>query len=153
MRIANAGDFVGYRSLLAKIPYNYSAVAIEDTTICQIPKSEFFTLIRGNNDFYERVMQLICKDADEVEAKMSDIAYKPVRGRIAEALMLLNGARRDTEFITLTREDLASLVGTVKETAIRIISEFRDDNIIEIDRRRIKILQPEKLMRISNLYD
>jgi CRP-like cAMP-binding protein len=152
-RIARPGDLLGYRSLIAKTTYTYSAVAIEDTAICLIPKPEFFALIRNNSQFYEGLMQLLCKEADEMEAKIGDIAYKPVRGRIAEALMLLAGAAKESGYITLTREDLASLVGTVKETAIRIISEFREENLLEVDKRRIRILRPEKLMQISNLYD
>jgi CRP/FNR family transcriptional regulator, polysaccharide utilization system transcription regulator len=152
-RIARPGDLLGYRSLIARTTYTYSAVAIEDTTICLIPKPEFFTLIRNNSQFYEGLMQLLCKEADEMEAKIGDIAYKPVRGRIAEALMLLAGAAKESGYITLTREDLASLVGTVKETAIRIISEFRTEKLLEVDKRRIRILRPEKLLQISNLYD
>jgi CRP/FNR family transcriptional regulator, polysaccharide utilization system transcription regulator len=153
VRIARPGDFLGYRSLISKARYTYSAIAIEDAAVCLIPKPEFFTLIRNNNQFYESLMQLICKEADEMEAKIGDIAYKPVRGRIAEALVLLAGACKDSEYITLTREDLASLVGTVKETAIRIISEFKDEKIIEIDKRRIRILNQAKLMAVCNLYD
>jgi CRP/FNR family transcriptional regulator, polysaccharide utilization system transcription regulator len=153
VRIARTGDFIGYRSLISKTRYTYSAIAIEDATICLVPKPEFFALIRNNNQFYESLMQLICKEADEMEAKIGDIAYKPVRGRIAEALILLAGACKDSEYITLTREDLASLVGTVKETAIRIISEFKDEKIIEIDKRRIRILNQEKLLAVCDLYD
>lgn len=153
LRIARPGDFLGYRSLISKSRYTHSAIAIEDATICLIPKADFFALIRNNNQFYDSLVQTICKEADEVETKIGDIAYKPVRGRIAEALMLLAGACNDGDYITLTREDLASFVGTVKETAIRIISELREEKIIEIDKRRIRILNPEKLLAVCHLYD
>jgi CRP/FNR family transcriptional regulator, polysaccharide utilization system transcription regulator len=158
MRIAAPGDFLGYRSLVAHRPYADTAIALEDTTICLLPKSEFFNLMQHNKKFYEALLQRICKDADDMEAKLGNIAYKPVRGRIAEALVLLAGKNHQQKpkadsYINLTREDLASLVGTVKETAIRTISEFKDENLIEIDKRRIKILNLDKLLHISNLYD
>ncbi len=160
VRIAAPGDFLGYRSLVAQRPYSDTAIAIEDTTICLVPKSEFFNLMQNNKKFYESLLQKICRDADEMENKLSNIAYKPVRGRIAEALLILAGknthegkeAKADA-YINLTREDLASLVGTVKETAIRTISEFKDENLIAIDKRRIRILNFDKLLHISNLYD
>lgn len=158
MRIAGPGDFLGYRSLIAHRPYTDTAVAIEDATICLVPKSEFFNVMQNNKKFYEALLQMICKDADEMETKLGNIAYKPVRGRIAEALVLLAGKnqfekKEDKTYINLTREDLASLVGTVKETAIRTISEFKDENLIEIDKRRIRILDFDKLLYISSLYD
>jgi CRP-like cAMP-binding protein len=82
------------------------------------------------------------------------LAHKPVRSRIAEALLLLSNSSTDEEHvISLTREDLASFVGTVKETAIRVISELRDANIISIDKRKIRILNPQMLTHISNVYD
>lgn len=154
IRIAQEGNFLGYRSLILKSRYPYSAIALEECRICIIPKADFFALLRNNNDFYQALMELICKEADEAEAKLSDIAYKPVRSRIAEALLLLaNASTEEDHAITLTREDLASFVGTVKETAIRVISELRDANIISIDKRKIRILNPQMLTYISNVCD
>ena len=124
LRIAKPGDFVGYKSLIKGSRYRASAVAIEDSSICLIPKAIFMELLNENVAFYQQIVHLLCDVIDSAESKLTDIAYKPVRGRIAEALLLLDKAFEDKEQITLTREDLAGLVGTVKETAIRIISEF-----------------------------
>lgn len=154
MRIAHEGNFLGYRSLILKSRYTYSAIALEECRVCVIPKAEFFALLRNNNNFYQALMEMICREADEAEAKLSDLAHKPVRSRIAEALLLLSNSSTDEEHvISLTREDLASFVGTVKETAIRVISELRDANIISIDKRKIRILNPQMLTHISNVYD
>jgi CRP-like cAMP-binding protein len=153
LRIAKAGDFLGYRSLIGNTRYRASAVALEDSTACLIPKTEFSQLIRQNVNFYDGIMKMLCEVIENAETKITDIAYKPVRGRIAEALIMLDQAFADREQITLTREDLAGFVGTVKETAIRIISEFKNEKLIEINKRSIKVLNPEGLLRISNLYD
>lgn len=153
LRIAKPGDFLGYRSLLSEQRYRASAIAIEDCNICLVPRSTFTKLLQQNNRFYQGLTKMLCDVIENAENKLTDIAYKPVRGRVAEALLLLDKAFEDREQITLTREDLASFVGTVKETAIRIISEFKSENLIEINKRSIKVVNPEGLMRISNLYD
>ncbi|GAA4842193.1 Crp/Fnr family transcriptional regulator [Algivirga pacifica] len=153
LRIAKPGDLVGYKSLIMSMRYKASAIAIEDSSICLIPKSQFQELLNSNRAFYDGIMQLLCEEIDSAETKITDIAYKPVRGRIAEALLLLNSSFVDKEQITLTREDLAGLVGTVKETAIRIISEFKNENLIEINKRSIKIINEQGLKKISHLYD
>ncbi|ANQ50646.1 Crp/Fnr family transcriptional regulator [Flammeovirga yaeyamensis] len=153
LRIAKPGDFVGYKSLIKGSRYRASAIAIEDSSICHIPKAIFMELLHENVAFYQQIVHLLCEVIDNAESKLTDIAYKPVRGRIAEALLLLDKAFEDKEQITLTREDLAGLVGTVKETAIRIISEFKHEKLIEINKRSIKIINPDGLVKISHLYD
>lgn len=153
LRIAKPGDLFGYKSLIKNSRYRASAVAIEDSSICFIPKAQFNELLENNKAFYDGIMKLLCDVIESAETKITDIAYKPVRGRIAEALILLDRAFEDKEHITLTREDLAGLVGTVKETAIRIISEFKQEKLIEINKRSIKVINQEGLMKISHLYD
>ncbi|NME67276.1 Crp/Fnr family transcriptional regulator [Flammeovirga aprica] len=153
LRIAKPGDFVGYKSLIKGSRYRASAIAIEDSSICLIPKAIFMELLHENVEFYQQIVHLLCDVIDNAETKITDIAYKPVRGRIAEALLVLDKAFVDKEHITLTREDLAGLVGTVKETAIRIISEFKHEKLIEINKRSIKIINPDGLVKISHLYD
>lgn len=88
---------------------------------------------------------------------MADIAYKPVRGRVAEALLFLHNFYIDEQnpkgIINIGREDLASFVGTVKETAIRMLKEFKDEGLIETDKSNIIIKDTEGLLHISELYD
>lgn len=153
IRIAKPGDLIGYKSLLRATRYKASAVAIEDCSICMIPKQIFFDLFNHNRMFHDSIMRTLCEAIENAETKITDIAYKPVRGRIAEALIDLHACFEGKEHITLTREDLAGLVGTVKETAIRIISEFKQERLIEINKRSIKVIDREGLMKISHLYD
>ncbi len=88
---------------------------------------------------------------------MTDLAYKPVRGRMAEALLFLNKFYKDENnpegVINITREDLASFVGTVKETAIRMLKEFKDEGLIETEKSDIKLLNVTGLLHVSELYD
>lgn len=153
VRLAQAGDTIGYRSLIMQQRYEASAIATEDSKVCLIPKEQFVALSANNRHFYEALMKMLCEDIENSQRKMAEIAYKPVRGRVAEALIVLAQTATPKGVINLTREDLASFVGTVKETVIRILSEFKAENHIEIDKRTIRVLNLAALEKVSNLYD
>ena len=157
VRIAKEGDFLGYSSLLGGLPYPVSAAAIEDSTVCHIPRSVVFSVFKENHRFSQGLIKLLCETIDTSIDKMADLAYKPVRGRVAEALLLLYNsyktADNPTGIVTITREDLASLVGTVKETAIRVLKEFKEDELLTTYRSDIQLTNIKGLMRIAEMYD
>ena len=153
VRIASGGDVIGYRSLLMQERYSASAIATEDSKVCFIPKEQFAALAANNRQFYDALIKMLCEDLERTQNKMAEIAYKPIRGRVAEALIILAQMTDPQGSINLTREDLASFVGTVKETVIRTLSEFKDEKLIEIDKRNIRVLSTVGLERLSNLYD
>jgi len=157
IRIVKPGDFLGYRSMLAGTRYKLSAEALEDTAVCMIPKATFLELFRTNEAFSKGLLAVLCSTLDESYTKIADIAYKPVRGRVAEALLFLHNFYKDeqnpTGIVNIGREDLASFVGTVKETAIRMLKEFKDEGLIETDKSNIIIKDTEGLLHISELYD
>lgn len=157
IRIAKPGDFVGYSSLLTGQHYPVSAAALEDSTVCMVPKEQIMGLFQDNSNFSEGLINILCSTIETSYEKMADLAYKPVKGRMAEALLLLNQTYTSDEnpegIVAITREDLASLVGTVKETAIRVLKEFKDENLITTDKTKIILLDKNGLNRISRLYD
>jgi len=89
--------------------------------------------------------------------QFSDIAQKTVRERLAEVLLLLvNDFGLDNDKylkIALTREELANIVGTATESVIRLLSEFKSDKLVELNGRKIKILNSKGLEKISNVYN
>ncbi len=89
---------------------------------------------------------------------MAELALKPVRERIAESLIILKetfGYDKDGQTINvnITREEIAQLSGTATETAIRLLSELKKSHIIDFDKKRIKVLNPHKLVIEANLWD
>ena len=157
VRIVKPGDLLGYNSLLSSTRYTVSAAALEDCVICLVPKTDITKLFKENERFSEGLINLLCNTIDESVEKMADMAYKPVRGRMAEALLWLYQAYKDESnpdgVININREDLASLVGTVKETAIRVLKEFKDDELIRAVNSDIIVLNPKGLAAVSGLYD
>jgi len=150
LTIAGKGRFLGYKDLLAGRRYTSGAIVIEDALIIFIPNKDFQDLIKSDeaSDFFTR---LLCQDLIEVEEKMVSMAHKSVRGRLAESLLTLNDTYSENG-IELTREELANLVGTAKETISRLLSEFKADNLIQIEGRSIEVLNPKGLDRILNFY-
>lgn len=146
-----AGDFLGYLPLLEGESYKESAVAIEDAELSMIPKEDFTNLITRNKDVAHKFIKLLSNNIAEKEERLLKLAYGTVRERTAEALLDLKEkhAEPDTEDIRISREDLASIVGTATESLIRTLSEFKSDGLIEIDGRRIRILNEIALRRFA----
>jgi CRP/FNR family transcriptional regulator len=126
--------------------------------VCLIPKEIFFKVIESESSLSMQIMKLLSHDLGKAEHKMTDLAQKPVRERMAEALLFLKetyGTESDgkTLSITLSREEIANVVGTATETAIRLLSEFKADAIIELQAKKIKIINSEKLIKTANIHD
>jgi CRP/FNR family transcriptional regulator len=103
-------------------------------------------------------MKLLAKDLDVAEITISSLAQKQVRERVAETLLMLKefyGMEEDGKTIksSMSRYDIASIAGTARETATRLLSEFKQDRVIDFDTKKILILNPQKLINIANLQD
>jgi len=154
IRFANSGDIIGYRSVLSSELACTTARVIEDATICYVPGDHLFTLLNNNSSFAMKLMQLTCMELGEANNYITDIAQKTVRERLAEILLLLKD-RFDLDEnqvlqISLTREELANIVGTATESVIRLLSEFKQDKLIELQGRKIKILNLPGLQKIAS---
>ncbi len=158
VRMAREGDVLGYRALLSGERYNASAVALDDTNVCFIPRDTFFTVLKTNHGLSLEIIKMLSLELRKAEQTITDIAQKPVRERTAEALLFLKetyGYEDDgaTINVILSREDIANLVGTATETAIRLLSEFKNDKIVEFVGKKIKILDVKKLVKTANIYN
>ena len=133
-----------------------TAEVLEDAATCFIPHDTLVYLVKTNGNFSMELMQLTCRELGEANAYITDIAQKTVRERLAEILVHLKNDfgldDNDILQISLTREELANIVGTATESVIRLLSEFRQDRLIELNGRKIKILDEPGLVRIGNLY-
>jgi CRP-like cAMP-binding protein len=154
---ARKGDLIGFRSVLSKELACTSAKVIEDATACFIPADTFIELIKSNGNFALELLQLTCRELGEANEYITDIAQKTVRERLAEILIRLQkdfGLDKNKVLqISLTREELANIVGTATESVIRLLSEFKQDKLIDLSGRKIIILNKSSLTRIANMYD
>lgn len=157
IRLAKEGDVLGYRSLMTNDQYSTTAVALSDCVVCLVPRTDFFSIIEQNAQFSHSLMRLLAKALGEAEERILHAAYKPVRERLAEALLLLHHLYQPATpglfSIPIAREDLAALMGTAKETASRLLSEFRDEGLVRTQGSRITLLDLNKIGKLSALYD
>lgn len=157
LRFAQPGDYLGYRALIADEPLVATAICIEDAVACFIPKKIFIELLDTVPAIGKDMLRALCHDLGVVEERVQSLAQKSVRERLAETLLFLHanfnmsGSGDDAVIhITLPREDIANIVGTATETVIRLLSEFKQDKLIEFEGKKIKLLNMEKLNRISH---
>jgi CRP/FNR family transcriptional regulator len=158
VRLAKAGDIIGYRSLISGEKYSAYAVPLEDAAICHIPRDTFFTLLTQNHHLSTRVLSLLSHELKSAEDRIVDMAQKPVRERLAETLLLLQetyGMEKDntTLGVKLTRVDLANIVGTATESVSRLLSKFKEEKIIDMQGRKIKIVDRKALVEAANVED
>ena len=158
VQLASAGDVIGYRAILCNEKYTGCAVALEDTSACLIPIQLFYSYIRDNHKIVNQIIQLFSKELKEAERKLLDITQRSVKERVAHTLLLLkesHGFENDgcTLKINIKREELASIAGTTRETAIRILKEMKLHGMIDLIGKRIKIIRHKELMRAARIFD
>lgn len=159
LSIAKENDFLGYRSLLSEDHYSVMATVSEEATICFIPKNDFLTVLKSNPLFMAKVLKLVCGELGIVEQKLSQFIGKTVRERLAATLLMLketygmDGLVSEPVEINLTRRDMANIIGSTTETVIRIISEFKDEGLIKVQNRKIKVVDTVQLAHEANFYD
>lgn len=158
IRIAGNQEFLGYTALINDMKYHVSAAVIEDADLAFIPRQDFQDTFGNDSQVAQHFTHLLCQDLVKTEQRLVDQAYRPVRGRLAEALLSLDTLYEakgsdEESFIKLSRHDLASLVGTAKETVIRLLSEFKSEHLITTEGQLISVLNPQGLLRISQMYD
>jgi CRP-like cAMP-binding protein len=150
--IYGANSFIGYATLMEDGEYHETTVAMTDTEVAVIPKIEFVELVMKNRDVAVDFINRLSGNLQERDKRLLQLAYAPVRERVAHALLMIKEKmmlQENSEEIKISRDDLASIVGTAKESLIRMLSEIRKEGLIEIDGLGIKILDEKGLRRIS----
>nr|WP_286944513.1 Crp/Fnr family transcriptional regulator [Allomuricauda sp.] len=149
VKLASTGEVMGQRSVIAEETTNLSAVAVSDMEVCFIPKETIINTLHTNPNFTLEVLRHIAHDLKEADDVIVNMSQKTVKQRIAEAFLYLknNFGEDDEGFLalTLSREDIANVVGTATESAIRIISEFKKEGYIHGSGKRLGIKDERKL--------
>ncbi len=149
-----SGDFIGFIDLIENSEYRESAEAMEDVEVSIIPKQDFFALLYSNRDVAAKFIKMLSNNLQESEEKLINLAYNSVRKRVADALLALHHRYSETgdqnSVFSVSREDLASMVGTATESVIRTLSDFKEEKLIDIKEKNIHILESDKLKRMKN---
>ncbi|SHL42894.1 cAMP-binding domain of CRP or a regulatory subunit of cAMP-dependent protein kinases [Hymenobacter psychrotolerans DSM 18569] len=133
LALRKEGDALGSQALADSGHYAYSAVALSDCVVCMVPRPDFHSLLEQNPQFSHAILKLLAQTLGETQKRMLHTAYKPVRERLAEALLLLYRFFQP-------------------ETASRLLSEFRDEGLVATQGSRIIVLDLKGLQKISALH-
>ena len=120
---------------------------MEDSELSLVPKADFIQLLHADRNVSSRFVKMLAENIIEKEEQLLQLAYDSIRKRVAEALLTLQ-EREGSNTFDILREDLAQIVGTAKESVIRMVSEFKNDGYIEVKGGTIKILDREKLVNM-----
>jgi CRP-like cAMP-binding protein/CheY-like chemotaxis protein len=154
MSLYKEGDFLGFLPMLQSTTYPETALALEECIISIIPQKDFFDLLHNNPSVASSFLQSLAQELSEKEEQLIELAYNSVRKRVADALVrLLNRYKeegQDIFTIAILRDDLASMVGTAKETVIRTLSDFKEEGLVDIKGSKITILEEKKLGSMLN---
>jgi len=155
IRFAKRGDIVGYRSLISQELACSSAKVIDEAVLVHIPYDTLLFLIQNNWRFSKHMLELLCGELKESNEYITNLAQKSIRERLAEKLLLLKKDfeldNQNTLQISLSRIDLANTVGTATESVIRELMELKHNNVIDLQGRRIRILDERSLRRVAHL--
>ncbi|MFV8322911.1 Crp/Fnr family transcriptional regulator [Flavobacterium sp. LB3P21] len=153
VKLVTKGELLGQRSMISDEPVNLSAVALEDMQVCFIPKSEVMGYFDKNNQFSMNVMKSICGDLKEADDNMVNLAQKTVKERLAETLLYLNdtfGKNEDNSLkVQLSRDEIASIIGTATESCIRLLSDFKKLGLIELTGKKIVLKDINALKKLA----
>ncbi|MCM1163510.1 MAG: Crp/Fnr family transcriptional regulator [Muribaculaceae bacterium] len=155
IRLIKAVQYFGYRAYFAGEPYVSSAATLEPSTLGTIPMTLVEDLIRKNNNLAMFFIHELSRNLGSSDTKIVNLTQKHIRGRLAEALIVLldNYGYEEDDNMTLKiymgREDLANLSNMTTSNAIRTLSNFVSEHLIVVDGRKIKILNEPMLRKIS----
>lgn len=150
VKLAGEDEFFGFMSILEGKDHQETAIALEDAEMIMIPRTDFLALLESNRDVAVRFIQMLAGNIHEQEERLLRLAYAPVRERTACALLELHNRfvkEGGSDEIRVSRDDLASMVGTATESLIRTLSDFKEDGTIVVQGRSIQVKKPEVLSK------
>ena len=153
IHLVQKGDILGERSLINDEVANLKATAINDMEVCFIPREEIIKDLQKNPDFSMNVLKDLAASLKSADNVIVDMAQKTVKQRLAEMLITLeNKFGHDEDNILnihLSREDIANIIGTATESEIRLLSEFKKDEVIKLKGKNISLIDIPKIKKIA----
>ena len=159
LRIVHGDHVLGLESLFAGEYFQSAAEMIEDGVVCLIQRQAVLEVIRRNPQASMQIMQALAAQAIASDTERVDLAQNSVRERMARLLSLLAESHGQTVKngilinLSISREEIAEMVGTAAETAMRLLKEFREDKLVEVHGKEILILDRRRLADTAHLEE
>lgn len=143
------GTLFGVMALLGQQMHNAFAEALDDCLILVMSRTDLERLILSKPQVGLRMLEITGRRLNDAEARLEDMAFKGIPARLASLLLRLSVERSSPDILGMTHQDLAETIGTYRETATQVLNDMKSKGLIEIGRKRITILDPEKLAEVA----
>ncbi len=147
--IISDGNYFGYSDVLKTNARTENATVLEDSEIIKIPKEYFEELLLKNKSVALEFIKMLTGNIKEKEERLIKLAFQSVRMRVRDALIMLRDKLKkegESEFVlSISRQDLADIVGTSSESVIRTLSDFKSEGLITVEKSKIHLIDEKKL--------
>ncbi|GEJ43544.1 MULTISPECIES: Crp/Fnr family transcriptional regulator [unclassified Chryseobacterium] len=156
--IYSSGEFFGYSAILSNESYGDTTSTLENSVISFISKDSFLDILSQSSVLSRLLLKSLSHEFSVMANLIAVLSHRTVRERVALSLLILhdkyksNDASDQDVFISLSRVDLANMVGTARETLARIINDFKQEKLIRSEGRKIQIINFKRLIHIANFY-
>lgn len=153
LKLVTPGNFLGLISIFGEDTFQYSAAAIEDTEILFIDMNTFHSILINNGEYTTSLLKNLSKENLHVIDRLIAQYQKQLPGKLADLILYFAEKIYHAEHfdLPLTRNELAELAGTTKESLIRTLTEFKNDKIIELDGKTVKIKSMDIIKTLSRI--
>ncbi len=154
--VANTGEILGYHAILSSDNYPDSAAVLEESIIVFIPREDFLKALDQSDVLNRRLLKTLSHEFAVMANNLAVFSQRSVRERLALQLIVVREKYKEgfepgmPVEINMSRDDLASLVGTAREHVVRMLTEFKAEGIVETKGRKIIVLDVKKLVAIAN---
>lgn len=156
--VCKKGELLGYHALISEEKYSDTTATMEESEIAFIPKDDFLKAVQTSSVLSNRLLKVLSHEFGVLVNSLTVFAQRTVRERLALCLILLRDKYKTEENsmkpveLDLSRDDLAKFVGTARETLVRLLHDFKEEQLIETNGRKIILNKPLEISKIANLY-
>jgi CRP/FNR family transcriptional regulator/CRP/FNR family cyclic AMP-dependent transcriptional regulator len=151
--VLDAGDCFGELSIIDAQPRSATIVATTPTVTLMVHRDDFERVLEQHPHVAIQLLQVLAHRLRGTDELAQDAVFLDVRGRLAKKLLELaasygtQGAGGTVIGMRLTQSELATMVGATRESVNKHLRFYEGHGIIEVDRQRITVLNPEELKR------
>ena len=152
LKIENESSFFGHKACISDQKHSTNAKCLTDVNVVAMNRNDFHAILYSEKHLCRSFIRLIAKDVKAIEEQLLSMAYSSVKKRIIESLLNIynqnNNGYEEDKTIEIKRTELASMAGTVKETAIRSLKDLEQEKLIDLEYNKIHL---KKIYRLQEM--
>lgn len=153
LKLVNSGEYTALSTIFNNTAYSYSISTIEESRVCMVNAELFRHLAKENKEFMLSITEQMAEEANFILKKLRFINQRSVRSRLADIIIFLSKKiyKSNNFELSLTRQELGEMISLTRENTARVLSDFQKEKVIEINGKKIKIINNEILQTIKTI--